>query len=106
MNTIQVQLTADDLLRICHDLASELNSDMLDAKCDDDDFAGILKCWREQSARYVEESVKRGEIAVARGFAFRCDREDIESRHEMHNETADLLARLIPFLPREEVHRV
>lgn len=94
---IQVQFTAEELRRICHDLASELNNDMGRVTgFDDDDLANVLKEWSEYSPHYVFSSMQKEG----------CDLESAEANREAHDETADLLERLICLLPIEEVSHV
>src|SRR5687767_9553611 len=92
-----IRLTPGELRHVCHDLSSELLHDMglNGQRFQEDDFAGILKAWREYSPRYVTDAVERTQKALSRGLAYRCDVGDIEATRAMHDETAALLEKLL-----------
>lgn len=99
-NTIAVPLTVDDLEHFCRDMASELASDMRKGtSIDGEDFAAVLKAWREYSPSYVQDCLESEERQKQRGFRVRCGTaEEHEDTRAMHDETADRLERLLPYL--------
>lgn len=86
-NRVHVELTTDDLARICSDLASELWHDIHFshlAGIKDDDFAAIIAVWRKYAPHYVKSDIRSG-----------TSREEATSWRKMHDEAADLLERML-----------
>ncbi len=98
-NIALVSLTADELRRVCEDLASELQHDggpMISLPSED--FTGILHGWRKFSPRFVKDAEL---YSNERGRPF--DPEIEENTRRRHDEGADLLEKLLRYLPRKSV---
>lgn len=104
MKKVTIELDADDLNRICADLASELRNEMLGGhKIPYDDFAAILDAWREYSPRYVAHSIASEKIAFKRGFTPRIrPQAEVEAWHEFIEQTAALLETILQQMPQLE----
>jgi hypothetical protein len=87
---ISIRLAPEELRRFCGDLASELQCDMPTMPADGD-LVGTLRAWRRHSRRYEKANAGRGAPDLN------------QSTREMHDETANLLERLMKLLPQGAV---
>ena len=107
---VQVEITKEELQRVCEDLGSGLLCEMPAPRRDgikEEDFTAVVAAWRKYSPHYVEDDIRSGKRLAAWAAALRPtssfvrdaigsdDRRDIAlNTRLMHDNTADLLERL------------
>ncbi len=104
---ILVPLRTEDLDRIIVDLVAELTCNMR-TRVDEDCPREVLRAWRKYSPIYVSDGAAgcrwRNARAKKNGTPLeKFDREQREAHRAVFDEGADLLARLLAYVPKKEV---